>query len=456
MMRKILSILITLNLMSTIIFAQTTQTERTSRPQTLALTHVTVIDATGAPLMPDMTVIVTGERITAIGKSGTIRLPRGARVVNAAGKYLIPGLWDMHVHLSWTKATALPVLIANGVTSVRDLGGHLYEIDEWRTKIAAGLLVGPRISRAGPILNGQKFNVYQMVSGNPEETRGVVRALKQVGVDFLKTHRRMPRESYFALIDEAKKQGLTLVGHIPMTVTPEEASDAGQVTIEHTETLFEGTFATAMKGRKLPDAIRQFRADSADKLFARFVKNGTVVDPTLVAFRSAIDFSDPSLPPNPHSKYVALSLKKEWQKMAKPVPAEDLAEMKQIFAELREVVRQMHRAGVTLVTGSDIAGPRVPGFGLHEELILLVEAGLTPMQALQAATLTPAKVLNKANDLGTVEKGKLADLMLLDGNPLDDIRNTQRISAVILNGKLYNRAALDRLLEDAARAAENN
>jgi imidazolonepropionase-like amidohydrolase len=130
--------------------------------------------------------------------------------------------------------------------------------------------------------------------------------------------------------------------------------------------------------------------------------------------------------------------------------------MKQIFAELREVVRQMHRAGVTLVTGSDIAGPRVPGFGLHEELILLVEAGLTPMQALQAATLTPAKVLNKANDLGTVEKGKLADLMLLDANPLDDIRNTQRISAVILNGKLLNRAALDRLLEDAARAAENN
>jgi hypothetical protein len=294
--RKAFALLLLIISLPTILVAQS---------QPLVFNHVTVIDMTGAPPMPDMTVVVTGERITAIGKSGTIRLPRGARVVNAAGKYLIPGLWDMHVHLSWTKATALPVLVANGVTSVRDLGGYLYEIDEWRTKIAAGLLVGPRISRAGPILNGQKFNVYQMVTGNPEETRGVVRALKQVGVDFLKTHRRMPRESYFALIDEAKKQGLTLVGHIPMTVTPEEASDAGQVTIEHTETLFEGTFATAMKGRKLPDAIRQFRADSADKLFARFVKNRTVVDPTLVAFRSAIDFSDPSLPPNPLRRALA-------------------------------------------------------------------------------------------------------------------------------------------------------
>jgi imidazolonepropionase-like amidohydrolase len=348
------------------------------------------------------------------------------------------------------------VLVANGVTSVRDLGGRLGELDEWRTKINAGLLTGPRILRAGPILNGQKFNTYQMVSGNAEETRGVVRALKEVGVDFLKTHRRMPRDSYFALIDEAKKQGLTLVGHIPMTVTPEEASDAGQVTIEHTETLFEGTFSAALKGRKLPDAIRQFRAEDADKLFARFVKNRTVVDPTLIAFRSFVDSTDPSAPPDPRSRYVALSLKKEWEKISKPASPEDLAELKATLAELREVVRQMNRAGVTLVAGSDIAGPRIPGFSLHDELVLLVEAGLTPMQALQAATLTPARVLNKATDLGSIETGKIADLILLDGDPLADIRHTQRIRAVVVNGKLLDRAALDRLLAEAERAALEN
>jgi hypothetical protein len=305
-MRKYLSLLLIMLLPSLVV----AQTKAIPTSQSLVFNHVTVIDATGATPMPDMTVVLTGERITTIGQSGRVTIPRGARVVNATGKYLIPGLWDMHVHLSWTKVSALPVLIANGITSVRDLGGRLSELDEWRTKIAAGLLTGPRIIRAGPILNGQKFNTYQMVSGNPDETRGVVHTLKEVGVDFIKTHRRMPRDSYFALIDEAKKQGLKLVGHIPMTVTPEEASDAGQATIEHTETLFEGTFASALKGRKLTDAIRQFRAEDADKLFARFVKNNTVVDPTLVAYRTIVIGSDPSSPPDPRSRYVALSLKK--------------------------------------------------------------------------------------------------------------------------------------------------
>ncbi len=451
-MRNFSSLLLTILLPSLVV----AQTKAIPQSQPLVFTHVTVIDATGAPPMPDMTVVITGNRITKVGRSGGVIIPRGAQVVNATGKYLIPGLWDMHVHLSWTKASALPVLVANGVTGVRDLGGRLGEIDEWRIKIAEGLLTGPRIVRAGPILNGQKFNAFQMVSGNPDETRGVVRALKEVGVDFIKTHRRMPRESYFALIDEAKKQGLTLVGHIPMTVTPEEASDAGQATIEHTETLFEGTFAAALNGRKLPDAIRQFRAEDGEKLFARFVKNHTVVDPTLIAFHSYVEAFDPSSAPDPRSRYVALSLKKEWQKLAKPISAEELADLKATFAELREVVRQMNRSGVTLVAGSDIAGPRVPGFGLHDELLLLVEAGLTPMQALQAATLTPARVLNKGDDLGSIETGKIADLVLLDGNPLDDIRNTQRIRVVILNGKLLDRAALNRLLAEAERAAQQS
>ena len=206
------------------------------RAKSLAITHVTVIDTTGGPARPDTTVVIGDGRITNIGGSA----PSDAQIVDGRGKFLIPCLWDMHVHLSWTKESALRLLVASGVTGVRDLGGTLGEIDEWRTKIAAGLLVGPRIVRVGPILNGKKFNRFQMVPGNPDETRGVVRALKEVGVDFIKVHRRMERESYFAAIDEAKKQGLPLVGHIPMTVTPEEASDAGQATVKHVATLFEG------------------------------------------------------------------------------------------------------------------------------------------------------------------------------------------------------------------------
>jgi imidazolonepropionase-like amidohydrolase len=400
----------------------------------LAITHVTVIDPMAGTVRRDVNVVVRGDRVESIGG----KVPDGAQIVDGRGKFLIPGLWDMHVHLSWTKESALMLLVANGVTGVRDLGGKLGELDEWRTKIATGLIVGPRIVRAGPILNGQKFNAYQMVSGNPDETRGVVRALKEVGVDFIKVHRRMPRDSYFAALDEAKKQGLSLVGHIPMTVTPEEASDAGQATIEHVATLFEGTFSAALNGRPLPDAIREWRAEKADALFAKFVKNNTVVDPTLFAYRPDADA------PDPRSRFVALSFRKIAEIQPKPLPAE-IEGSKAVYAEFREVVRQMNRDGVTLLAGTDIAATRIPGFTLHEELAAFVECGLTPLQALQAATITPRRVLNQPDDV--------ADLVLLDANPLEDIRNTQRIHAVIARGTLFRRAELDALLRQVEKMA---
>lgn len=308
----------------------------------------------------------------------------------------------------------------------------------------------------GPILNGKKFNQYQMVTGTPDETRGVVRALKQVGVDFIKTHRQTERDSYFAMIDEAKKQGLDVVGHIPMTVTPEEASDAGQGTIEHTETLFEGTFSAGLKeGESLP-AIRRFRSGAAEALFARFVKNGAFFDPTLSAYRSIIEGMDGSALRDPRRRYVALSFRKAAEKEDQKASAEELAGWKAMFAELIEVVRQMHRAGVPILTGTDLAATRVPGFPMHDELALLVSAGLMPLEALQAATLNPARAVKKTGDFGTVEAGKVADLVLLDANPLDDIRNTQRISAVVARGKLSRRADLDLLLREAEELARRN
>ncbi|HEY8130473.1 MAG TPA: amidohydrolase family protein [Thermoanaerobaculia bacterium] len=412
---------------------------------TLAITRVTVIDTNGGAPQRDVTVVIRDDRIAEI----TDKIVPATKVIDGRGKFLIPGLWDMHVHLSWTTSSALPLLIANGVTSVRDLGSRLLEIDAWRTKIAEGTLVGPRILRVGPILNGQKFNQYQMVPGNPDETRGVARALKEVGVDFLKVHRRFPRDSYFALIDEAKRLDIPVVGHIPMTVTPEEASNAGQQTIEHADTLFEGTFSAAMKG-KLPDAIRQFRENGdADKLFAVFVKNHTVVDPTLAAWSPVLTESYAS---EPRMRYVAASNKKS----IAPIPPEELQGYRDVFAEFRKVVRQMHRAGVTLITGTDIAGPRIPGFTLHDELAIFVECGLTPLEALQAATAIPAKVVNRFNDLGSIETGKIADLVLLDANPLEDIHNTQKINAVIVGGRFFSRADLDGLLRLAEEQAAKN
>ena len=411
----------------------------------LAITHVTAINPSDANPMRDVTVVIRDGRIAAIGD----RTPPDAQVIDGRGKFLIPGLWDMHVHLSYARPSAFPALIANGVTTVRDMGSQLSEIDDWRARIGAGVLVGPRILRVGPIINGKSFNQYQMVAGNPDETRGVARALQMAGVDFLKIHRRLPRDSYFALIDEAKHLGIDVIGHIPMTVTPEEASDAGQVTIEHTETLFEGTFAAAMQG-KLSDAIRKFREADAAKLFAHFSKNHTVVDPTLVAWTPMVD----PIKDDPRLRYVSASAKKSG---IPPASAEDLAEMRAEFAEFKAVVRQMHDAGVVMVTGTDTSvSPRIPGFSLHGELANLVECGFTSLEALRAATVTPATVTHRAKDVGTIEVGKIADLVLLDANPLDDIHNTEKIRAVVVGGRLFQRADLDELLRQAEKLAQRN
>lgn len=264
------------------------------------------------------------------------------------------------------------------------------------------------------------------------------------------------RESYLALIDEAKRLGVPVVGHIPMTVTPEEASNAGQRTIEHVATLFEGTFGQAYPG-KLPDAIRAFRAHGAEELFATFVKNHTVFDPTLVAYLGIVQWYDASTPADPNMRYVAASMIKAGAAREKPVvtPA-DLAEQKAVFDEYKEVVRMANRAGVVIVTGSDIAAERVPGFTLQDELALLVDSGLTPMQALQAATINAATATDRSKDLGSIEVGKLADLVLLNADPLADIHNTSKISVVIANGRLLRRADLDALLRDGERAAAGN
>ena len=423
----------------------------------LVLTHVAVIDPAGGPTQHDRTVVIRDGRILRVEPSAGVAPGKSAMVVDGSGKFLIPGLWDMHVHLSWATSSALPALVANGVTGVRDLGSNLAEIDEWRTRIAAGLMTGPAIYRAGPILNGKSFNKYQLVTGNPDQTRGVARALKFAGVDVLKVHRRMERESYFALVEEAKAQGLPVVGHIPMTVTPEEASDAGQG-IEHAETLFEGTFSAGLKeDAELPDAIARFRAADGERLFARFVRNGTRVTPALAAYRSILLSIDPATPPDPHGRYVAASVKKEFaSRMGKGTP-EEVAGTRRTLHELSEVVRQMRASGVTLMAATDLAGPLVPpGFTLHEELALLVESGLSPAEALRSATATPAAFLGASADYGSVEVGKRADLVLLDADPLADIRNTRRVRAVVVQGKLLDRTALDGLLREAEELAKKN
>jgi imidazolonepropionase-like amidohydrolase len=416
--------------------------------RTLVFTNITIIDATGAPPQPGMTVVVRGGRIEAIGKTGQLRVPRESQVVNGAGKFMIPGLWDMHVHLTDAKPSAIPALVANGVTGVRDMGSRLKELDEWRVKIEEGGLIGPQIFRAGPILNGEAFGPVQLAVADAAEARAAVRTLAKVGVDFIKIHMTLTRDQFLAIADEAKKVGLPLVGHIPGSVTPEEASDLGLASVEHTETLLQGTFDPRVPREKMLAAMTL--------LFQRFAKNRTFYTPTLIMYKASADFRD--FAPHPQSKYVARSAVDRMLKAAeqsKKYP-DIVTGRKRILGDLILLVGMMRQNGVQVMVGTDLSDGRIfPGFSVHEELALLVDAGLTPAQAIEAATRVPTEFL-RLGDAGTIQQGKRADFIVLNADPLQDIHNTTKIDAVVLRGRLLNRGSLDALLADAELLAGKN
>lgn len=404
----------------------------------LAIEHVTVIDATGAPAQPDMTVIVRGSRIAAVTPSASARVPRNARVVDGSGKYLIPGLWDMHVHLSSWGQDALATVVSYGILTVRDLGSRLPEIDAWRAAVDRGERVGPHIYRAGSFIDGPKEMTpdrasMTIVVHDAEEGREAVRAQKQRGVDLIKTHNGLSREAFLAIADECRKEHVLLASHLPTRwVTAEEASDAGVSSIEHIEMLTESLVWENVPPGGKPNGVmaslEKMTDERAMEVFRRFVKNGTWYDPTLVAYRTFMQEAVELAPRKP-----------EYQRAA--------AARTTIFHRFVQLVGLMHRAGVPLLAGSDF-GPRPetveypvvhPGTDLHDELLLFVQAGLTPMEALQAATAAPARFMRAADHAGTIAVGKDADLVLLDADPLADIANTRAIAAVVLRGRLLEK-----------------
>ena len=271
----------------------------------LVIRHVTVIDGSGAAPSHDMTVVITGRRITAVGREGTVHSPRGAIRIDGRGKFLIPGLRDMHVHLSIITESSLEAFIANGVTGVRDMGGDLDQIDGWRREIASGARIGPRIVRAGPLVDGpKKTAMYRLTVTDTLEARHAVDSLKQRGVDFIKVHNRVPREAYFALADECRKTGMRFAGHIPRGVSAEEASSAGQSSIEHTETLIEAAaYQQGSQAKSPEEALDTYTAERRAALFAEFVRNGTWYCPTLFEYRNFAFETDTSVVDDPREKY---------------------------------------------------------------------------------------------------------------------------------------------------------
>jgi imidazolonepropionase-like amidohydrolase len=378
----------------------------------------------------------------------------------------------MHVHEifgDWfpedEKITPL-LFVANGITGVRDMGGDLEPLKNWRARAASGEMIAPRMVISGPMLDGP---VPRFPSSEPvkdaADGRRIVDELQKDGVDFIKIQSFIPRDGYFAAAAEANKLGIVFVGHVPDAVRAVEASNAGQKSIEHLTGVFEGCSTVEEELMKAPRGpgrgrfLSTYDPAKAKALIALFAKNRTWQVPTLYWEHGEWLIEDTISGADPLEKYAPLAWKQRtWPMFSKDIAADwdsdPRADREKFFEAELKMVNEMNKAGVPILAGTDTAaGVRVyPGVSLHQELELIARAGLTNMQTLQTATRNAGEFLGLA-DTGTIEKGKRADLVLLDANPLDQISNTKKIRAVVRAGRYFSRADLDGWLREVELAA---
>jgi imidazolonepropionase-like amidohydrolase len=413
--------------------------------QPLVITHATLIDGTGGAPQRDQTVVIVGDRIDRIGPSLSIEMPRGAQVLDATGKFLIPGLWDMHVHVGEYQQgrQALGRLLAYGITGVRDMASPLDDILRLQRETIEGAILGPQMVVAGPILQGPlPFSLPPLVrTVTDQNAQATVGELHARGVDFIKIGDTLSQKQYLAIAAESRRVSLPFAGHLPVSVSASEAARAGQRSIEHFGSAgFRGmliacssaeaelsayaqeAMAVARAGGASPDEtvyaakftsrlVDTYDRRKASALFALFAQRGTWQVPTFAA------------------------LLRVWSAKRPQLSADEAAALDRVSTKTQEMFADMRRAGVKVLAGSDTpsAGSPPP---LHDELVALVRAGMTPMAALQASTRSPAEFLGRLATDGTVQKGKLANLVLLDADPLIDIANTRHVSAIVLGGRL--------------------
>jgi imidazolonepropionase-like amidohydrolase len=406
----------------------------------LAITHVTVVDVAAGQPVADRTVVVRGGRILRVGAAPGMVIPAGATVVDGRGKFLIPGLWDMHVHALFDAEVArsfLPAFVSYGVTGVRDMGGKINVMRAARFAVQAGTLPGPRIIAAGAILDGPQpvDPTVSLAVGTPEDARAAVDSLAAYGADFIKVYTLLPRAAYFAVLREAARLHLPVAGHVPADVTTREAADSGQRSIEHLRDEVEPLCAAV-------DA-------ACDRLLDTLRAHGTWLVPTLVVLRVKALLNDTVVLHDPRLASVPDLVRGGWETIREGKadrPAAYWREKRVRYLGELALTGEAWKRGVPLLAGTDAGALYTyPGSSLHDELAQLVRAGLDPAAALRAATLGPAEFLGATDSMGTVAAGKVADLVLLDADPLADIANTQAVRAVVLRGRLLDRAVLDSL-----------
>jgi hypothetical protein len=437
--------------------------------------QVNIVDVEKGTIIKNANVLIRDTAIAAITtkQSGL----KADTVIDGKNRYLIPGLWDMHVHIG-SDSLIFPLLLSNGITGVRDMFADIGSIHKWKKNIANGNTDGPQIIAAGPIVDGPKPIWPNSVAvKDAAEGQRAVDSLKNIlHTDFIKVYSLLPREAYFAIAEEAKKQHITFAGHVPMQVTAVEAARAGQKSQEHLFGLLEAASDSAdyymqvLQGKiadsnlKKPLNSKQFllRTYNAKKLqqeLQEIKKYDSWICPTITVNYS-MNSNDTTRKNDPRLQYLPRFFVNYWNSASdarsKTRTPETVQILEKDFNIRLQLIKPIFDAGIPILAGTDFPNPYcLPGFGLHDELQWLVKAGLTPAQALQTATINPARYLELQNKYGTVSAGKIADLILLDENPLTNISNTQKIQTVFVHGKVLNKAALNNMLESAKKKAGN-
>ncbi len=455
-----------------------------AQPADLLIRHATIIDVAKGRMIGDQAIAVRGGDIIAVGADRALaRRVSAKQTVDATGKFVMPGLWDMHVHFGGQElidenAALLPVYIAFGVTTVRDCAEDISDsVIRWRSEVAAGSLLGPTIYTSGPKLEGYKPIWKGTIEvGTPAEVDAALDRLQSMKVDFVKiTDNTLKPEIFEYAVKAAKKRGLKTSAHTPFALTIEQAAKDGLSSVEHIDYLIKaGSPAEASIGadyaaKKLTYGeasdkfVETFDASYAKGEYARLKKLGIYVTPTLNMSRILTYLDREDHRNDAGLALVGPGLRKtyEWrvERAAKSTPAQVEARHKEYQLSVK-VLPMLRDAGIPILAGTDtgyLNSFNYPGIGLHDELQRYVEAGLTPREALASATQTGPQFLGHADRYGAVAKGKAADILILDANPLQDISATRAIRGVVTKGQWLDRAALDKLLEQAkAKAAGAN
>jgi imidazolonepropionase-like amidohydrolase len=388
-----------------------------------------LIDGTGKPAVENSVVILRGGKIVAAGPAASIPVPKGAEFVDAKGKSVLPGLWEMHAHFEQVEWG--PIYLATGVTTARDVGNEFEFIVAARDAIANGQGIGPRLVMAGVVDGTSPTALGVARVDTPEQAREQVARYKAAGFQQIKIYSSVKPEILKAVTAEAHRQGMTVTGHIPQGMNAIQGVESGMDQINHVMYL-----ASVMVDPKTGTVS----ADSPQvkKVIQLLLEHHTVVDPTLALLEILTHPTDkPVSAFEPGVLKIAPEMREAIETMGVPPQASEQAAAR--FRLLLATVRVLHDAGVPIVTGTDQA---VPGFSLDREIELYVQAGFTPMEAIQAATLVPARAMGMEKESGTIEPGKRADVLLVDGNPLANISDIRRVSVVFAGGRMYQPAAL--------------